>query len=165
MIEILLLQALAYQAQGDIPAALMPLEQALTLAGGPTGAVGDVRRFVDEGEPMARLLAEAQAQRIMPAYVAKLRAAFSVVTEQVAPGGAQTVSGPVNAEQPLIEPLSEREIEVLALVAQGCSNREIAERLFISINTVKGHNRVIFEKLQVQRRTEAVARAREMGLV
>ena len=67
--------------------------------------------------------------------------------------------------QPLIEPLSQRELEVLQLIAQGLSNREISERLFLALNTVKGHNRKIFGKLQVQRRTEAVARARELGLL
>ncbi len=161
VIEILALLALAQAAKDDLPAALVALERALTLA----EPEGYVRLFVNEGTPMARLLTEAQAQRIMPAYVTKLCAAFSVVAEQVAPRGPQTVPVSTDADQPLIEPLSEREIEVLQLVAQGCSNREIAERLFISINTVKGHNRVIFEKLQVQRRTEAVARARELGLV
>ena len=63
-----------------------------------------------------------------------------------------------------IEPLSQREVEVLQLIAQGCSNREISERLVVALDTVKGHNRKIFDKLQVQRRTEAVARARELGL-
>ena len=101
----------------------------------------------------------------MPAHVAKLRRAFSIVAEKVAPRGQQTVHVSNGADQPLIEPLSEREIEVLHLVAQGFSNREIAEQLFIALSTVKGHNRVIFEKLQVQRRTEAVARARELRLV
>jgi LuxR family maltose regulon positive regulatory protein len=67
--------------------------------------------------------------------------------------------------QPLIEPLSQRELEVLRLVAQGLSNREIGERLFLALASVKGHNRNIFGKLQVQRRTEAVARARELGLL
>jgi LuxR family maltose regulon positive regulatory protein len=65
----------------------------------------------------------------------------------------------------LIEPLSERELEVLQLIAQGLSNRAISERLFLALSTVKGHNRVIFGKLQVQRRTEAVARAQELGLL
>jgi LuxR family maltose regulon positive regulatory protein len=65
----------------------------------------------------------------------------------------------------LVEPLSQRELEVLQLIAQGLSNREISERLFLALNTVKGHNRKIYGKLQVQRRTEAVARARELGLV
>ena len=67
--------------------------------------------------------------------------------------------------QPLVEPLSERELEILQLIAQGLSNREIGERLFLALNTVKGHNRIIFDKLQVERRTEAVARARELGLI
>ena len=67
--------------------------------------------------------------------------------------------------QPLIEPLSRRELEVLRLIAQGLSNQEISERLFLALDTVKGHNRKIFGKLQVQRRTEAVARARELGLL
>jgi LuxR family maltose regulon positive regulatory protein len=67
--------------------------------------------------------------------------------------------------QPLVEPLSPREMEVLALIAQGLSNREIGERLFIALSTVKGHNRSIYGKLQVRRRTEAVARARELGLL
>ena len=65
----------------------------------------------------------------------------------------------------MVEPLSERELEVLRLVAQGLSNREISLRLFLALNTVKGHNQKIFNKLQVQRRTEAVARARELDLL
>jgi LuxR family maltose regulon positive regulatory protein len=65
----------------------------------------------------------------------------------------------------LVEPLSQRELEVLQLIAQGLSNREISEQLYLALSTVKGHNRNIFDKLQVQRRTEAVARARELGLV
>ena len=65
----------------------------------------------------------------------------------------------------MVEPLSERELEVLRLVAQGLSNREISLRLFLALNTVKGHNQKIFDKLQVQSRTEAVARARELGLL
>ena len=65
----------------------------------------------------------------------------------------------------LVEPLSQRELEVLQLIAQGLSNREISERLFLALDTVKGHNRRIFDKLQVQSRTEAIARARELGLL
>jgi LuxR family maltose regulon positive regulatory protein len=61
--------------------------------------------------------------------------------------------------------LSQRELEVLRLIAQGLSNQEICERLFLALDTVKGHNRRIFDKLQVQRRTEAIARARELGLI
>jgi LuxR family maltose regulon positive regulatory protein len=61
--------------------------------------------------------------------------------------------------------LSERELEILRLVAEGLSNREVSERLFVALDTVKGHNRSIYQKLQVKRRTEAVARARELGLI
>jgi LuxR family maltose regulon positive regulatory protein len=61
--------------------------------------------------------------------------------------------------------LSQREIEVLQLIAQGLSNHEISDRLFLALSTVKGHNRIIFDKLQVQSRTEAVARARELHLL
>jgi len=71
----------------------------------------------------------------------------------------------VSPAQPLIEPLSQRELELLKLIAQGLSNREIGERLFLALDTVKGHNRRIFDKLQVQSRTEAVASARELGLL
>lgn len=66
---------------------------------------------------------------------------------------------------PFVEPLSQRELEVLQLIAQGLSNDEISKRLFLALSTVKGHNRIIFDKLQVQRRTEAVARARALGLL
>ncbi len=84
------------------------------------------------------------------------------------PGQEQRIRIPsttASTAQPLVEPLSERELEVLQLVAQGLSNRQIAERLYLALPTVKGHNRNIYSKLQVNRRTEAVARARELGLV
>jgi len=152
--EILVLQALAHEAQGDSPSALVPLERALTLA----EPEGYVRVFVDEGPPMAQLLSEAAARGIMPGYTGKLLAAFEADSHDsphpIAP-----------ASQPLGEPLSQRELEVLRLIAQGLSNREISERLFLAIITVKGHNRNIFRKLQVRRRTEAVAHARELGLL
>jgi LuxR family maltose regulon positive regulatory protein len=72
---------------------------------------------------------------------------------------------PAPSTQPLIEPPNQRELEVLRLMAQGLSNREIGERLFLALSTVKGHNRTIFDKLQVQKRTEAVARTRELDLL
>ena len=65
----------------------------------------------------------------------------------------------------MVEPLSQRELEILQLIAQGLSNREIGERLFLALDTVKGHNRRIYDKLQVQSRTEAIARAHELGLL
>ncbi|MEZ4707846.1 MAG: LuxR C-terminal-related transcriptional regulator [Caldilineaceae bacterium] len=162
VIEILLLLALAHEAQGDLSSALEPLARALALA----EPEGYFRLFVDEGPPMARLLHEAAAQAIRPGYVARLLAALTGEAQKVEQHPrSQVVSTPAPANQPLIEPLSDRELEVLHLIAQGLTNRAIADRLFIALSTVKGHNRVIFGKLQVNRRTEAVARARELGLV
>jgi LuxR family maltose regulon positive regulatory protein len=155
VIEIFVLQALAHEAQGNIPPALVSLERALTLA----EPEGYVRIFVDESMPMARLLSEAAAHGIMPDYVSKLLAVFEA-EEQKSEGKSY-----LPPAQPLIEPLSQRELEVLQLIAQGFSNREICDRLFLALSTVKGHNRQIFGKLEVQRRTEAVARARELGLL
>jgi len=75
------------------------------------------------------------------------------------------VSKIVNQKSKLIEPLTDRELEVLHLIAAGHSNAEIGQRLYLSVSTVKGHNLRIFNKLQVENRTEAVARARELGLL
>jgi LuxR family transcriptional regulator, maltose regulon positive regulatory protein len=155
-IEILVLQALAHEAQAESSSALVPLERALTLA----EPEGYVRVFVDEGRPMAQLLSEATAHGIMPDYTAELLAVFEA-EEQKSEGESHLP--PALPAQSLIEPLSQRELEVLRLIAQGLSNREISERLFLALITVKGHNRNIFRKLQVRRRTEAVARARELG--
>ena len=151
MIEARSLEARIYQAQDELDRALEALEDALVL-GEPEGYV---RTFADRGAPMARLLVEAAARGIMPDYTEKLLATF----------GADAEDDTAPLAQPLIEPLSPRELEVLQLVAQGLSNREIAERLFLALTTVKGHNSRIFGKLQVRRRTEAVARARELGLL
>jgi LuxR family maltose regulon positive regulatory protein len=91
----------------------------------------------------------------MKEYLSNLLSAFG------SPAGQPSSFPP----QPLIEPLSQRELEVLRLMAEGLSNDEIGKRLFLALSTVKGHNQRIFDKLQVQRRTEAVARARELGLL
>jgi LuxR family maltose regulon positive regulatory protein len=157
-IEILILRALAHHVQGDILAALAPLERALVLA----EPEGYVLVFVDEGRPMAQLLAEGAARGIVPHYTARLLAA-SDAEGRIDPDDSPRPTAP--ASQHLVEPLSDRELEVLHLIAQGLSNREIGEKLFLAIITVKGHNRNIFRKLQVRRRTEAVARARELGLL
>jgi LuxR family transcriptional regulator, maltose regulon positive regulatory protein len=150
-----ILQSLAHHALGDDDAALLALSDALELAE-PGGLI---RTFVDEGLPMAQLLSTAAARRIRPGYVAKLVAAFE------ADGDAREVPPAPRTSQPLVEPLSERELEVLRLIDQGLSNSQISERLFLALSTVKGHNRNIFGKLQVQRRTEAIARARELRLL
>ena len=97
---------------------------------------------------------------MLPDYTGKLLTALEAEKQQ----RESTPSLPPPA-QSLIEPLSPRELEVLHLMAAGLSNQEICERLFLALSPVKGHNRTIFGKLQVQRRTEAVARARELGLL
>ena len=158
VIEILVLQALAHQAQGDSSSALEPLQRSLFLA----EPEGYVRVFVDEGTPMARLLSEASARGIMPDYTGKLLAAFEAEAHK---SEDESYLSPAPSDRLYVEPLSQRELEVLRLIAQGLSNREIGERLFLALDTVKGHNRRIFGKLSVQRRTEAVARARSLDIL
>ena len=155
VIEILVLQAIAYHAQGDLPAALLPLQHALALA----EPEGYVRMFLDEGSSMLQLLREASAREIMPDYTDKLLAAFEAEKRK------SEDKPDLPPAEPLIDPLSQRELKILQLIAQGLSNREIGERLFLALDTIKGHNRKIFDKLQVQSRTEAIARARELGLL
>jgi len=155
--RLLLLDALALHAQGEVASAIATLERALTLA----EPENYIRSFLDLGEPMRELLARsldvpALSEPHLRAYAGGLLARF----------GADVVVGPSQPKvDALIDPLSQRELEVLRLIAKGLSNREISERLFLALSTVKGHTRIIFDKLQVQRRTEAVARARELGLL
>ncbi|MEI8133109.1 MAG: LuxR C-terminal-related transcriptional regulator, partial [Leptolinea sp.] len=154
-LNILVLLAVALHAHGETDRAVQQLGTALKMA----EPGGFIRTFVDEGAPMARLLFETAAQGIMPAYTTRLLAALN--NRENDPELKPTTSDTQN----LIEPLSQRETEVLRLIALGLSNREISERLFLALSTVKGHSRIIFDKLQVERRTEAVARARELGLL
>jgi LuxR family maltose regulon positive regulatory protein len=150
-LKTMVLQAVALHEHAETDKAGQVLNEALALA----EPGGFIRLFVDEGLPMAQLLSEAAAQGIKPGYVSRLWAAFEAEKQTTA----------VKSSQPLVEPLSQRELEVLQLIAQGLSNDEIGKRLFLALDTVKGHNRRIYDKLQVQRRTEAVARARELGLL
>jgi len=161
VIEILVLQALAHQAQGNLAGALVALERALRLA----EPEDYVRIFVDEGATMAQLLSEAAARGMMLDYVGQLLATFEDTTMDDGRTTNVRPSSIVHRPSSLIEPLSPRELEVLQLIAQGLSNNEISQKLFLALSTVKGHNRLIFGKLQVERRTEAVARGRELGLV
>jgi len=153
-LEILVLRALAHQAQGDRTAALTTLEQALLLA----EPEGYMRLFVDEGTPMLALLRLAQARGMVPGYVATLLTAF----------GEQTRANPaLHTARPssLVEPFTEREREVLRLLLEGASNREIARHLVISVNTVKKHVYNICGKLGVQSRAQAIVRARTLNLL
>jgi LuxR family maltose regulon positive regulatory protein len=154
-LKVMVLQAVAHQAHGEKDRAVQLLADALALA----EPGGFIRIFVDEGVPMAQLLSEAVAHGIMPDTIGKLLAVFEAEEQKNADDSQ------LPPAQPLIEPLSQRELEVLQLIAQGLSNHEISERLFLALSTVKGHNRNIFDKLQVKSRTEAIARARELGLL
>ena len=156
-IEMYLVQALAVEELGDTDKAMTILSKGVSLA----ESGGHIRLFVNEGPPMAWLLNEALSRDIFPAYVRRLLAAFpDVEPEQLELTNPQEAS---KAE--LIEPLSERELEVLALIAQGLTNREIASRLFLSLNTVKAHTRNIYGKLGVHSRTQAVAKAQALGVL
>lgn len=162
-LELYLLQALLFQLQGDQAEALLVLERALTLAG-PEDCL---RVFLDEGEPMRLLLLDYQnrleqkfgeepggesGSRLQ--YTGKLLAAFSssAAVEVAMPG-------------PLLEPLSERELTILRLIATGRSNQEIADMLVVAVSTVKSHINHLYGKLGVTRRTQAIAIARELGLL
>ena len=148
VIEILVLQALARQARDDIPAALASLRRALTLA----EPEGYVRIFADEGPPMASLLRAAAKQAIARNYVRRLLAAVN-----------QTEDG-TPASQGLIEPLSERELDVLRLLGTDLGGPDIARELVVSLNTVRTHTKNIYAKLGVNNRRAAVRRARELNL-
>jgi LuxR family maltose regulon positive regulatory protein len=156
VLEIMILQALAFQAGGDTAQAMVTLGRALTLA----EPMGFFRIFVDEGPSMAPLLYKTLDRGISPDYVRRLLQAFpSDAPKQV------DHSGPHGFEAGVIEALSEREIEVLQLIADGLTNPEIATRLILSLHTVKTHTRNIYGKLGVHTRTEAVARARTLGIL
>jgi LuxR family maltose regulon positive regulatory protein len=155
LIEILILQALAFEAQGDTDQSISTLQQALDLA----EPAGFFRIFIDEGPPMARLLYTALSRGISSDYVRRLIAAFPAEVPEPSQGSA------VQHQTSLIEALSQREIEVLTLISEGLTNQDVASRLYLSLNTVKVHTRNIFQKLGVSNRTEAVARAKILGIL
>jgi LuxR family maltose regulon positive regulatory protein len=153
VIEGLSLRALVLHAQGNTDGALDALASSLALA----EPEGYVRVYVDSGEPMRDLLKHASSRGIAPSYATRLLEAFGT------PGPGWTEAG--RSAQPLVEPLTDRELEVLQHLAGGLSNREIAQRLFISLPTVKSHARNIYGKLGVSGRKQAVARAKALGIL
>ncbi len=169
VLQAVALHAAALQGAGEKDKALQLLAEALALAE-PSGFI---RIFVDEGEPMRLLLSDYRlwiekqprdCVQLLNDYVDKLLAAFGQQTAMPSPIGDPRQATIRNPQSAILEPLSQRELEILKLITQGLSNREIGERLFLALDTVKGHNRRIFDKLQVDSRTEAIARARELGL-
>jgi LuxR family maltose regulon positive regulatory protein len=160
VIELRALQALAYAAGGDRAAALAALAEALTLA----APEGYVRVFADEGAPMARLLGRLDAAQrsgeVPPQYLDRLARAFQPRRASARPTTRDTagLAGPA-------EPLSGRELQVLGLLAAGRSNKEIADELVVVLDTAKKHVGHILDKLGAANRTQAVARARALGLL
>lgn len=152
--EILVLMALARNETGSVELAVDCLERSLARA----EPEGYTRVYIDEGPPMAKLLREAARRGVRKEYCQRLLSAL----QQEERGQAPVSNG---SEAGLAEPLSARELEVLQLLAEGYTNREIGERLYISLSTVKGHNANIFGKLLTKNRTEAVARARQLGIL
>ena len=147
VIEILVLQSLASQARGDSPAAVTSLQRALTLSE-PEGYV-----FVDEGRPMASLLRAVAKHEIAPSYLRRLLAAVDK-TQKTAP-----------TQPAMIEPLSERELDVLRLLGSDLDGPDIARELVVSLNTVRTHTKNIYAKLGVNNRRAAVRRAQELDLL
>ncbi|UCF59714.1 MAG: hypothetical protein JSV37_08055 [Anaerolineaceae bacterium] len=142
--------ALVLQKQGDEDEAIDLLARALNLA----APEGYLRTFIDQGEPMAQLVYQASLRGINPAFCNQLLDGFPipVVPDQV-------------SQDDLVEPLSNREVEVLTHIAEGDTNQEIAQNLHLSLYTVKSHARNIYSKLGVKNRTEAVAKARLLGIL
>ena len=156
VLKMLAMQAVIIHSMGDTPSALEILEQALYLA----EEEGFVRTFLDEGEPMMQLLYEASSRGILPEYTGQLLAAYASSKP-----AHMSIKKPAKDQMELVEPLSDREVEVLTLIAEGLSNQEIAGRLYISLSTVKGHTSNIYGKLVVHNRTQAVMRGKELGII
>jgi len=151
LIETLAMQALLEQTLGDTPAALAALERALRLA----QPGGFIRVFVDMGPQMARLLAQLNADDGLRGYVEQIRSAF--------PGLHQTQEALSQGE--LLDPLTDRELQILELLQERLSNKEIAARLVISPGTVKGHTIKVYQKLDVNGRRQAVEKAATLGIL
>ena len=150
LIEILALRALLCAGAGDLPRAVDDLARSLTMAEGE----GYLRLYVDEGEPMRRLLRAALARGIRPAYISRILAAFPDAAKGTAPVSSD-----------FIEALTEQELAVLRLLAQNLTYRQISSQLVISLNTVRFHVKAIYGKLRVDKRAAAIDRAKVLGLL
>jgi LuxR family maltose regulon positive regulatory protein len=153
LIKIRALQSLAYAAARDELTALERLSGALMLA----EPEGYQRTFIDLGLPMRELLQQASRRGILPEYVARLLTGF--------PKSPQSDAVLPERPDPLVEPLSETESQMLRLMAAGLSNHEIADKLHLSVNTIKVYASRIYGKLGVHSRGEAAAQARALGLL
>jgi LuxR family transcriptional regulator, maltose regulon positive regulatory protein len=159
--ETLLIRAQLYAAQGNEPAGLADVTAALAV----TEPEGVITLFLEGGpaiaQMLARLLEDGQLGVVEPDYVRQILAAFP---EHADPDAATIARAPA-ANLAFVEPLSQRELEILGLIEAGLTNRQIAERLVVTLHTVKKHNSNIYAKLGVGSRTQAVAKARELELL
>jgi LuxR family maltose regulon positive regulatory protein len=156
LVEILIIKALAHQKSGQTDQAKAELKRALTIA----EPGGFIRIFLDEGPQLARLLSEVIEDGYASEYASQLLSAFQIPSLLITPKTKMQV-----IEDEFIEPLSEREIDVLRLIAQGLTNKEIAAKLYLSLNTVKVHNRHIYAKLNASSRIQAVSKAKALGIL
>jgi LuxR family transcriptional regulator, maltose regulon positive regulatory protein len=148
-LKVMVLQAIALHALGENEQSVQVLADALALA----EPGGFIRIFVDEGPPMAALLQKAAKDKIAPNYVSQLRAAFG------------QAGGRTPGTQLLVEPLSDRELEVLRLLGTESNGPEIARQLMVSLSTLRTHTHHIYSKLGVNNRRAAVRCAKELGLL
>jgi LuxR family maltose regulon positive regulatory protein len=161
-IEVAVLQSLALEKRGHAEEALSALEEAVVLA----EPGGWIRPFVELGHPMADLLRGLLKRNAAADYVRQILAAFREAEQGVALDASERHRvSPSSRKQALVEPLTNREEEILGLLAQRLQDKEIAERLFVSPATVNTHLKHIYEKLRVRNRREAVARAGELGIL
>ena len=152
-IETNILSALAWQAADDLPQAQAALKDALALA----EPGGYIRIFLDEGRTIAKLLQSVKTgNKMLTQYISRILNAL---------GEEHSITPAVAAPQTLIEPLSERELQILQLISEGLSNREIAQELILSLPTIKWHTSNIYGKLGVKNRTTAVAKARSLNIL
>lgn len=162
--DMLALQALLSNTQSDETAALKKLEQAILLA----EPGGFIRLFVDLGPKMAHLLRQLHSQGVAPNYIEQILAAFASGQRMIDEGRrveTQSSLSVLRPSSPLIDPLTDRELEVMALLAQRLSNKEIAAELIISPATVRTYTYNIYQKLNVNSRRQAVSKATELGIL
>jgi LuxR family maltose regulon positive regulatory protein len=165
-LKVMVLQAVALHAHGEKEQAAQLLGEALALA----EPGGFIRTFVDEGPPMVRLLRESSKRGIAPTYVNRLLSAFAAQDppksqDQAQGAETQVVGSQVPTTPPLTEPLTDRELEVLQLMSDGLTYNEIAAQIMVSLNTVRTHVKNIYSKLYVHKRSQAIARARELNIL
>jgi LuxR family maltose regulon positive regulatory protein len=161
LIDIYILKTLASQACGEFAAAMDCLEKAISLA----APEGYIHKFLEHGESMQFLLQKAAERGITPVYVKNLLSAFEAQDHPVFLGKPEGIGDTMLSTPLLIEPLTARELEVLHLIAEGLTYNEIADQILVSLNTVRTHVKNIYSKLVVHKRSQAIAKAKELDIL